>query len=74
MYIYSLDNLEHEWEEGAEYLLAVLQLKAHVEGLDVGEVLQEIEVALEGGVLRVAETLELVDQEQEYCFYLYGKD
>ena len=46
-----LDNLEDELEEGAEYLAALLQFEAHVEALHVGEVLQEVEVALERGVL-----------------------
>ena len=47
----SLDDLEDELEEGAEYLAALLQFEAHVEALHVGEVLQEVEVALERGVL-----------------------
>ena len=51
--LYSLDNLEHELEERAEDLAALLEVEAHVEGLDVGEVLQQVEVALECRVLGV---------------------
>jgi hypothetical protein len=46
-----VDNLEHEGEEGDKDLGAVLQVEAHVEGLDVGQVLQQVEVSLESGVL-----------------------
>jgi hypothetical protein len=44
-------NLKHEGEEGDEDLGAVLQVEAHVEGLDIGQVLQQVEVSLERGVL-----------------------
>ena len=69
---YSLDNLEHELEERAEDLAALLEVEAHVEGLDVGQVLQQVEVALEGRVLRVLEAAQLLDQEVEDGLDLHG--
>ena len=34
--VFIVDNLEHERKKGAEYLVEILQVKAHVEGLDIG--------------------------------------
>lgn len=42
-----LDNFEEHAEQLTEDLVAVLDLKAHVERLDVGQVLQQVKVALE---------------------------
>ena len=60
-----LDDFEGEREEAADDLVAVLQLQTHVEGLDVGQVLQQVEVALEGRVLGVLQTSQLLYQEHE---------
>jgi hypothetical protein len=45
-------DLEHEGEKGDKNLGAVIQVEAHVEGLDVGQVFQQVEVTLESGVLK----------------------
>jgi len=42
--MFVVDDLEHEGEERDEDLVAVLQVEAHVERLDVREVLQKVEV------------------------------
>jgi hypothetical protein len=39
-----VDDLEHEGEERDEDLVAVLQVEAHVERLDVRKVLQQVEI------------------------------
>ena len=69
---YSLDNLEHELEERAEDLAALLEVEAHVEGLDVGKVLQKVEVTLEGRILRVLQAAKLLGQEVEDGLDLHG--
>ena len=43
-WVFVIDIFEHEIEEGDEDFVAVLQVKAHVEGLNVGKVLQKVEV------------------------------
>ena len=46
-----VDNLEHETEQRETNLVKVLEVKAHVEGFDVGQILQEVEVAFKCGIL-----------------------
>ena len=60
-----LDDFESQREEAADDLVAVLQLQTHVEGFDVGQVLQQVEVAFEGRVFGVLQTSQLLYQEHE---------
>ena len=43
--MFVIDDFEHEGEEGAEDFVAVLEVEAHVERLDVGKILQQVEVS-----------------------------
>jgi hypothetical protein len=43
--MFVVDDFEHEGEEGAEDFVAVLEVEAHVERLDVGKILQQVEVS-----------------------------
>lgn len=45
--------------------MALLQLEAHIERLDVGQVLQQVEVPLECGILGVSQAIQLRDEEVE---------
>ena len=65
-------NLEHQTEETNRYLSAVLEVKDHVEGLDVGEVLEQVEVPLEGWVLGILQACQLLDEEHEDGLDLTG--
>ena len=68
-----VDDLEHEREEGDEDLVAVLQIEAHVERLDVGQVLKKVEVPLEGRIFWVPEASKLLDEEVEDDLDLLGR-
>ena len=61
--MFVVDNLEHQREECAEYFVEILEVKAHVERLDVGQVLQQIKVPLESGVFGIFQTSQLFDEE-----------
>ncbi len=43
--MFVIDDFEHEGEEGAKDFVAVLEVEAHVERLDVGKILQQVEVS-----------------------------
>lgn len=45
--------------------MTLLNLKAHVEGLDVGQILQQVEVALERRILWILQTVQLPNEEDE---------
>ena len=60
-----VDNLEHQAEESNRDLSAVLQVKDHVEGLDISKILQQVEVPLESWILRIFQTRQLLDEEHE---------
>lgn len=48
-----LDNLEEHAKQLAKDSVAVLDLEAHVEGFDEGQILQQVEVALKRWILRI---------------------
>ena len=60
-----VDNLEHQAEEPNRDLGTVFEVKDHVEGLDICEILQQIEVPLECWVLWVLQARQLLDEEHE---------
>lgn len=51
--VHSLDQLKDSGEQLTEDVLALFQLEAHVERLDVGQILQQVKVSLEGSVLGI---------------------
>lgn len=60
-----IDNLEHQAEQPNRDLSAVLEVEDHVEGLDVGQILKQVEVPLERGVLWILQARQLLDEEHE---------
>ena len=63
--MFIIDDLEHESEQGDRNLGALLQIKNHVEALHVGEILQQVEISLEGRILGILESSQLLDKEHE---------
>ena len=60
-----IDNLEHQAEQPNRDLSAVLEVEDHVEGLDVGEILKQVEVPLERRALGILQARQLLDEEHE---------
>jgi hypothetical protein len=52
-------------KESAKYFAALLQVETHVERLNVGQVFEKVEVALESGVFGILEAAKLLDEEVE---------
>jgi len=51
--MFIIDNFEHECEQGDTDLVKIIQIKAHVEGLGEGQVLQEIKISLKCRILEI---------------------
>lgn len=68
---YLLDHVKHQRVQLTEHRVAGLQLDANVERFDPCQIFKQVEVPLEGSVLRILQTTQLTNEELEN--HLKGK-